>query len=109
LELKGPTVLSGSEVDANQIAAGKAGDLLGSINLFGCMGPKCCTAGDTMWDDATSKCVPMCATGFIWNKTTKQCEAAPANQSGFTTMDKRDPIAYSPNEYNKYSEVKSIK
>jgi hypothetical protein len=112
LELKGPTVLSGSEVDANRIAAGKTGDLLGSINLFGCVGPKCCTDGDTMWDEATSKCVPMCATGFTWNKTTKQCEAAPANpanQSGFTTMDKRDPIAYSPNEYDKYSEVKSIK
>ena len=54
----------------------------------------------------------MCATGFTWNKTTKQCAAAPANpanQSGFTIMEKRDPIAYSPNEYDKYSEVKSIK
>jgi hypothetical protein len=107
LDLKGPTVLSGSEVDANQIAAGKAGDLLGTINPAGCAGAECCDI-DTIWDITTSKCIPNCATGNTWNTTTKQCEIASADPAGsdlFTTMEKRHPIAYSPNEYDKYSKV----
>ena len=46
---------------ANQIAeeqklALKSGDLLGSINITGCVGDKCCSVG-TKWDSGNSICI----------------------------------------------------
>ena len=90
LDLAGPAAPTASEISANEVAAGKAGNLLGSINLFGCVGSACCSAG-TKWDNEKSKCVP--------------APAAAPTVGGFTTMEQSGPIANSPSEYDSYGKV----
>ena len=92
LDLAGPVVPTDSEVAASQTAAGKAGNLLGTINLLGCVGSVCCSTG-TKWDGEKSKCVPAPAT-----------PPAPA-VGGFTTMEQSGPIAHAPSEYDSYGRV----
>lgn len=87
LELAGPSAPTAEEIAANQAAAGKAGDLLRTINILGCSGAECCDTG-TEWNNVLSKCVPA---------------AAPAVQNGFTTMGL--PHAFSPSEYDSYGKV----
>ena len=88
--MAGPAAPTASEISANEVAAGKAGNLLGSINLFGCVGSACCSAG-TKWDNEKSKCVP--------------APAAAPTVGGFTTMEQSGPIANSPSEYDSYGKV----
>ena len=92
LDLAGPSVpTSSADIAANQVAAGKAGNLLGTINFLGCVGSVCCSTG-TKWDSEKSKCVPAPA-------------AAPPTVGGFTTMEQSGPIANSPSEYESYGKV----
>ena len=86
LELTGPQVASDSEV-----AAGKAGNLLGTINLLGCVGSDCCFDG-TKWDGEKSKCV-----------IGTPPSTPPVN--AFTTMGQSGPFANSPSEYDSYGKV----
>jgi hypothetical protein len=103
LDLAGPEAPTASEIAANQVAAGKAGNLLGTVNLLGCVGASCCSAG-TKWDNEKSKCVPAPAT-----PATPATPAAPASTpptvGGFTTMEQSGPIAHSPSEYDSYGKV----
>ena len=92
LDLAGPESPSEAEIAARQAAAGKAGDLLGTINPVGCVGSACCSAG-TKWDNEKSKCVPAPTT-----------PAAPT-VAGFTTMGQSGPFAHSPSEYESYGKV----
>jgi len=106
LDLAGPAVpTSSADIAANQVEAGKAGNLLGTINLLGCVGSACCSAG-TKWDNEKSKCVPAPVDASAPT-------AAPANPAtppaptvgGFTTMEQSGPIAHSPSEYDSYGRV----
>lgn len=90
LNLKPPKILSAEEIKAqierNQDNAqySSVSDLMGTINVAGCVGPLCCS-GDTIWDADNSVCV---------KKT-----------SGFTTLENIDEIIQpnSPNEFIHYS------
>ena len=110
LDLAGPTLPSAAEVAASQAAAGKAGNLLGTINPAGCTGSDCCFEG-TMWDKAKLKCVPVPASTANAASTAAPAPAAtpaPAavpTASGFTTMGQSGPFAHSPSEYDSYGKV----
>lgn len=55
LDLSEPAARSKQELhDADKNS--KDTDLLAGINLFGCIGPKCCSSG-TIWDNDSLKCV----------------------------------------------------
>ena len=121
LDLAGPALPSEAEVAARQAAAGKAGDLLGTINLLGCVGSACCSAG-TKWDKEKSKCVPdpttsatpaatppaaapPAATPTTAPPTATPPTATPPTVGGFTTMGQSGPFAHSPSEYDSYGKV----
>ena len=112
LDLAGPAAPTASDIAANQVAAGKAGNLLGTVNLLGCVGSACCSAG-TKWDNEKSMCVPAPATPPAAPANPATPPAAPANPAtppaptvgGFTTMEQSGPIAHSPSEYDSYGRV----
>ena len=108
LHLDGPQVESDSEVAASQTAAGKAGDLLGTINPAGCTGSACCFEG-TIWDTKKSKCVVAPATTASSASTAAPAPATtadtPPTVGGFTTMSQSGPFANSPSEYYSYGKV----
>jgi len=78
------------------------GDLLGSINLNGCIGSDCCDEG-TEWNSKKATCVPI----------------VPGAKQGFTSLDKAyvtgeykgnafvkgNAVPNSPNEFLKYSKI----
>jgi hypothetical protein len=101
LDLAGPVLPSEAEVDARQAAAGKAGDLLGTINAASCRGAECCFEG-TIWDTTKLKCVT--APDAAPDATTSAPDAAPT-VGGFTTMGQSGPFAHSPSEYDSYGKV----
>ena len=105
LDLAGPDAPTASDIAANQVAAGKAGNLLGTVNLLGCVGSACCSAG-TKWDNEKSMCVPAPAASPATPAapTTPAAPATPA-VGGFTTMEQSGPIAHSPSEYESYGKV----
>lgn len=96
LDLAPPKVATASELVKIEEQQAKAGNLLGGINLMGCIGDKCCSTG-TYWDQDNSVCKP----GTNPN---------PNQVSSFTTMS----ISYnsgqaispnSPNEYANYARI----
>jgi hypothetical protein len=88
LNLPGPVSLSPAQLEAQKQAAAKSGNLLGTINLYGCIGPECC-GNNTQWDSGNSICLPNGET-----------------YSGFTTMtisyNNINVLPNSPNEYANY-------
>lgn len=58
LDLPDPAARTAAELQAAAKAAGKkeGGDLLGGMNLYGCVGSFCCSPG-TKWDNDITKCV----------------------------------------------------
>lgn len=99
LDLTGPTVLSDSEIAASQAAAGKAGDLLGTIDTKACVGHNCCS-DTTKWDSSKLLCVDAgCGEGKIWDSANEECVDA----TGFTLMG--GPTAYVPSEYDSYGKI----
>lgn len=131
LDLAGPAAPTVSDVAASQVAASKAGNLLGTINVFGCVGSACCSAG-TKWDNEKSKCVPdpapaapadsaasaapadsaasdvpaaPAASDVPAAPAASDASAAPPTVGGFTTMKQSGPIAHSPSEYDSYGRV----
>jgi len=89
LNLKPPKILTPEEIAQqtlkNQEAAkySNVSDLLGTINVGGCVGPLCCS-GDTIWDANNSVCV---------------------KGSAFTTLENINEFIQpnSPNEFIRYS------
>ena len=110
LDLAGPAAPTASDVAANQVAAGKAGNLLGTVNLLGCVGSACCSAG-TKWDNERSMCVPGTATTPPVTPPVSLPVSPPVSLpvtppvSGFTTMEQSGPIAHAPSEYDSYGRV----
>ncbi len=96
LDLAPPKVATEAEMVNIKEQEAKAGNLLGGINLMGCVGDKCCSPG-TYWDQGNS----VCKAGANPN---------PNQVSSFTTMS----ISYnsgeaispnSPNEYANYTRI----
>lgn len=58
LDLPDPRARTAAELQAAAKASGKkeGGDLLGGMNLYGCVGSYCCSPG-TKWDNDITKCV----------------------------------------------------
>jgi hypothetical protein len=51
-----PAIESSAEIKQKQMAATKAGNLLGSVATTGCVGKMCCDTG-TVWDTVKLRCV----------------------------------------------------
>lgn len=85
-----PRTDSPEEIQRKIAESSKVGDLLGTLNVVGCVGQSCCNPNYTKWDPGNAMC-----TGI--------------DAQGFTTMD----IEYngqiilpnSPNEFDSYSKV----
>jgi hypothetical protein len=101
LDLAGPAAPTVSDIAASQVAASKAGNLLGTINIIGCVGSACCSAG-TKWDNEKSMCVPDTAAAPA---IPSAAATTPPTVGGFTTMEQSGPIAHSPSEYDSYGRV----
>jgi hypothetical protein len=92
LNLKAPKILNADEIkeqtELNKENAqySNVADLMGTINIGGCVGPLCCS-GDTIWDANNSVCV---------------------KGSTFTTLENINELVQpnSPNEYINYSVYK---
>jgi hypothetical protein len=95
LDLPGPKILSEEEIQKGKAQEAKYGNLLGSIDLVGCMGSDCCDVG-TLWDTGNSVCRPIVPF-----------------QNPFTTIsvaykqgDINGPVkSNSPNEFESYSKI----
>jgi len=105
LDLPDPAARTAAELQSAAKAASKeeGGDLLGGMNLYGCVGSYCCSPG-TKWENDISKCVH-----------DDEYEAN-ANQNTFTTMTNTQHInkrrininnvkENCANEYDNYSKV----
>jgi len=105
LDLPDPAARTAAELQSAAKAASKeeGGDLLGGMNLYGCVGSYCCSPG-TKWENDISKCVH-----------DDEYEAN-ANQNTFTTMTNTQHINKRrininnvkenyANEYDNYSKV----
>lgn len=97
LDLGGPKILSPEEEAAAQVSAGKAGNLLGTINPQGCVGSDCCSK-DTVWDKIKSKCV------LPSTVDVSQSLPGTGGKQPFTTMNSTGYVN-SPTEYDKYGRV----
>lgn len=115
LNLEGPTIISAQQIAAakGNVQASSGSDLLGTINIGGCVGPQCCST-TTVWDSTNSVCVTKpTVSGFTTlgnayvNGDFLVKSGISGNVSGNTFLVK--PItsgnvsANSPNEFNKYS------
>ena len=77
LDLPDPAARTAAELQAAAKAASKeeGGDLLGGMNLYGCVGSYCCSPG-TKWENDISKCVhdeEYCSPGTKWDSNTSKC------------------------------------
>jgi hypothetical protein len=107
INLDGPTVLTPNQL-ANQLKTNaNAGNLLGSINLAGCVGNDCCSTG-TVWDPSNSVCIVQpTASGSL--PITPPTKPSVPGAIQFTTLSNIYSIngakPNSPNEYANYSIV----
>jgi hypothetical protein len=104
IDLDGPSILSPDQISKQKAAAGKSGNLLGSINLNGCIGNDCCSIG-TVWDASGGVCVV--ESDIQKAVSSAAAAAAAASKSGFTTISAIDNISRnvkpnSPNEFKDY-------
>jgi len=108
LDLAGPVILTPAELEAQRAAAAKSGNLLGSINISGCVGPTCCDS-TTKWDAGNSVCTwdPAVDVNLL-NQVypTKQgfttiYSSYPINMGG--ANDKKKVLPDAPSEFEYYS------
>lgn len=85
-----PLPLTAEQIAAQSAAQTKAGNLLGSQNLSGCMGSTCCGTG-SIWDVSSQTCIPDSFTTIA--------------DSGNMILSKNsvDTKAYSDNEFDVYA------
>jgi len=57
LQIDPPAIMTPAQIQENANKQAKLGDLLGSINVGGCVGAACCDVG-TRWDEGNSVCKP---------------------------------------------------
>ena len=113
LNVDGPLIVDPETIKKNAAAEGKKGNLLGSINIGGCVGASCCSAEpgkETEWDPDYAVCAPkgtLAARAIADAETAKANAAAAANTgttSAFTLMNKpvRPNAGY---EYDSYAPI----
>lgn len=91
LDLAGPKIITPDEIARSQEAAAKKGNLLGTINIGGCVGPACCDS-TTIWDAGNSVCTEaIMLEGFSSNMKVNRTVST---NYGFN----------SPNEFGGYSQ-----
>jgi hypothetical protein len=108
IDLDGPSILSPDQISKQKADAGKSGNLLGSINLNGCIGNDCCSTG-TVWDVSGGVCVVESDIQKAVSSAAAAATsaAAAASKSGFTTISAINNISGSvkpnyPNEFKDY-------
>ena len=95
LDLDKPQIDTPEEVQQKQEAAAKSGDLLGSIDIGGCIGAACCDSSNNI----------------VWNKTSRKCtyQAPFGNMNGFVIerlkYNKNIVSPNAPSEITTYSKV----
>ena len=95
LHLDKPIVDTPEQVKEKQEAAAKSGDLLGSIDIGGCMGAACCDSSNNI----------------VWNATSRKCtyQAPFGNMNGFVIerlkYNKNIVSPNTPSEISRYSKV----
>jgi len=95
LDLDKPPIDNPEEVQQKQEAAAKSGDLLGSIDIGGCIGAACCDSSNNI----------------VWNKTSRKCtyQAPFGNMNGFVIerlkYNKNIVSPNAPSEITRYSKV----
>jgi hypothetical protein len=95
LHLDKPVVDTPEQIQQKLAAAAKKGDLLGSIDIGGCMGAACCDSSNNI----------------VWNKTSRKCtyQAPFGNMNGFVIerlkYNKNVVSPNTPSEINTYSKV----
>jgi len=107
LNLPGLNVPSDDDLAANRNAAGKAGDLLGSINIPGCIGSSCCN-DDTVWSQTKSKCVALTPSEVPSDLQEGTLPETPDKKEAFApfkAMKNTSLLVNSPNEYESYGRV----
>jgi hypothetical protein len=85
-----PHTDSPEEIQAKIAQSSKIGDLLGTLNVVGCVGQSCCNPKYTKWDPASAMCTAIDAQGF----TTMNIE-----------YNGQIILPNSPNEFDSYSKV----
>ena len=95
LHLDKPIVDTPEQVKEKQEAAAKSGDLLGSIDIGGCIGAACCDSSNNI----------------VWNATSRKCtyQAPFGNMNGFVIerlkYNKNIVSPNTPSEISRYSKV----
>lgn len=108
LDLQGPSILTPAEIEKKNKDEGKAGNLLGSINLGSCVGQACCSEG-TKWDSSNNFCIS--ETAYLRKYGSIDTLATPAQYDSeqFSTMsfvmNSNMVKPNSPNEYIGYSKI----
>jgi len=131
LDLNGPSVIDPAAIKKQAEKAAKSGDLLGSININGCIGSYCC-GPTTKYSAKYSRCMPdplptcttgtyslsadgyygtCCPSGESVDKDGK-C-VAPSTLAGFTTLNQayvmekleKPTGAFVPSEFSNYSKI----
>jgi hypothetical protein len=108
LNLTGPSILTPAEIEKKNKEEGKAGNLLGSINIGTCVGQGCCSDG-AIWDGSNNVCLS--ETAYLKKYGSINSLATPAQRDSeqFSTMSFGINTNFvqpnSPNEYIGYSKI----
>lgn len=95
LHLDKPIIDTPEQIQEKKQAAANSGDLLGSINISGCVGAACCDSSNNI----------------VWNETSRKCtyQAPFGNMNGFVIerlkYNKNIASPNTPSEINAYSKV----
>jgi hypothetical protein len=108
LDLQGPSILTPAEIEKKNKEEGKAGNLLGSINIGSCVGQACCSEG-AKWDSSNNFCIS--ETAYLRKYGSIDSLATPSQYDSeqFSTMsfvmNSNMVKPNSPNEYIGYSKI----
>jgi len=104
LNLQPPSISTSGQTAAAQSQNAATGNLLGTINIGGCIGPQCCS-GNTIWDSGNSVCIasiPAINTS-IGNTISTFVNLENAYTNG--EMYQGNILPNSPNEFIKYQKI----
>ena len=108
LDLQGPNILTPAEIEKKAKDEGKAGNLLGSINIGSCVGQACCSDG-AIWDSSNNFCISETAYLRKYGSIDRLVTPAQSDREQFTTlsfiMNNALIQPNSPNEYIGYSKI----
>lgn len=104
LDLASPINNTPDQIAKQQAESSKYGNLLGTINIGGCIGPQCCS-GNTVWDASNSVCI-------VGNTVTGNTVSGFTTVSGFKNISDQQFYVYNgsvspntPNEFTNYAKI----